>query len=390
MPFFLCIGVLTYFFSVYMFIPIFYYYITDIGGGHIEFGVIISTSALITSLLQSYIGYLSDRKGVLKIVALGCFLSAISLLSVAIVSSAWLLIVLYVCLQFGIGAIAPALYGVVSRIKLKDDKNFIPYYRSIQGIGVILGPFIGGVISDVSLKANVIIASFLIVIAFICFYHYFKKLPQIDHLNPEETERKEKDEKSSFFFALRKVLMNKVFLSICLLFLFIELAYDCITFNVPMIGERMQTETTLIGMATSAYFLTFTLFQVPINNILRKIKVKVALITMGMLSLLTSTLFLVNSSFYVIIFAMGLSGITIGSLFTYCAVISSELAPNSEKGLYLGVFNTIMPLTDVASPLFTALLFGYAIRLPFYLSFSLICGFILIAVLQKSEKLPIS
>ncbi|HWQ79661.1 MAG TPA: MFS transporter, partial [Anaerovoracaceae bacterium] len=281
MPIFLCIGVLTYFFSVYMFIPIFFYYITDVGGGHIEYGVIIATSALITSLLQSYIGYLSDRKGVLKIVALGCFLSAVSLFSVAIAASAWLLIVLYVCLQFGIGAIAPALYSVVSRVKLKGGKNFIPYYRSIQGIGIILGPFVGGVISDISLKANVITASFLIGIAFICFYHYFKRLPHMELSNTEEAEKNEKEEKSSFFIALRKVLTNQVFLSACFLFLFIELAYDCIIFNVPMVGKSMQTETTLIGMATSAYFLTFTLFQVPINNLLRRIKVKAALIIMG-------------------------------------------------------------------------------------------------------------
>lgn len=138
-------------------------------------------------------------------------------------------------------------------------------------------------------------------------------------------------------------------------------------------------------MASSAYFITFSLFQVPINNFLDKLEIKTAFLIMGILSLLSSLLFLVNSGYILIIIAMALSGITIGSLFTYCTVIVSKIAPKNEKGLYLGIFNTIMPLTNVASPIIVAISFGVQIRLPFIMSTMLLFIFVLIVLFLKKS-----
>lgn len=384
-------GILSFFTSIYMFMPIFIYYVTAVGGNYLDFGVIISLAALSSSLLQPYIGYLSDRRGVLRIIVLGCSLVILSLFLTIVGFAPWHLIILYILLQIGLGIVAAALYNIASNIKFRDKKSFIPYYRSIQGIGVIIGPILGGTIANLSLKINVIAAGFLNIFAMMSFFIYFSKTTSTKQLAFDADRNLEHHKKSDkFVIALKHVILNKSFLFTCILFLLLELAFDCILLNTPMIGEHLGTDTALLGIASSAYFITFTLLQVPINNFLNKLKVKTAFILMGILSILTSMLFLINSSFVLIIAAMGLSGMTIGSLFTYCTVVASKQAADNEKGLYLGVFNTIMPLTDTISPILVAFLFGLEIRLPFVLAVCLLLVFVLVALFQKkTSKLSI-
>lgn len=388
---FLYFGIFAFFLSVYMFTPIFIYYVTAVGGNYLDFGVIISLAALSSSLLQPYIGYLSDRRGVLRIIVLGCSFIILSLLLTAVGITPWHLIILYILLQIGLGIVVAALYNIASNIKFCDKKSFIPYYRSIQGIGVIIGPILGGAIANISLKMNVIAASLLNIFALMSFLFYFSKTPNTKQLAYDaDMNLEQSKENDKFVIALKHVILNKSFLFTCILFFLLELAFDCISLNTPMIGEHLKTDATLLGIASSAYFITFTLLQVPINNFLNKLKVKTAFILMGVLSILTSMLFLIDSSFVLIIAAMGLSGMTIGSLFTYCTVVASKQAPDNEKGLYLGVFNTIMPLTDTISPIMVAFLFGFEIRLPFVLTVCLLLVFVLVALFQrKTSKLSI-
>ena len=192
-----------------------------------------------------------------------------------------------------------------------------------------------------------------------------------------------KDNAIHFFQAFSSVFSCKSFLGICVLFLFVEFSFDIIKFCVPMIGEKNSVDTSLIGMASSAYFLTFTLSQVPINHFLSRLRTKRALFLMGILSILTCLVFFLNTSFITVIIGMGIAGITIGNLFTYCTVVASEYAPGANRGLYLGIFNCIMPLTDICSPVITALLFGVGLRLPFAISLALLCVFTILASKQK-------
>lgn len=42
--------------------------------------------------------------------------------------------------------------------------------------------------------------------------------------------------------------------------------------SLPIVGAELDFGTDIIGTALSAYFLMFTLFQIPINNALKKRK----------------------------------------------------------------------------------------------------------------------
>lgn len=367
-----------------MFIPIFILYITAVGGNYLDFGIIISSASLVHSLIQPYIGYISDKRSIHKIITWGCSFVILALLLSAVGFTPWHLIILYILFHIGLGIVIATLYSIASHVDLSDNKSFIPYYRSIQGIGVIAGPIIGGMIANISLKLNVVTAASFCLLTTICFFVYTAKNNYPSNYRSDFKQDSEKDNQK-FFKALKQVIKHRAFLSISIIFLLLELAFDFISFNTSILGEYLKINPTLIGMASSAYFITFSLFQVPINNFLDKLEIKTAFLIMGILSLLSSLLFLVNSGYILIIIAMALSGITIGSLFTYCTVIVSKIAPKNEKGLYLGIFNTIMPLTNVASPIIVAISFGVQIRLPFIMSTMLLFIFVLIVLFLKKS-----
>lgn len=109
-----------------------------------EFALIISLASLISSVIQPYIGYMGDKKGVKKILLFGCGLVASSVLFCAVGKSPWHLVILYIIFQIGLGTVVASLYSMVSRINLSENRSFIPYYRSIQAVGVVVGPIIGG------------------------------------------------------------------------------------------------------------------------------------------------------------------------------------------------------------------------------------------------------
>lgn len=176
-----------------------------------------------------------------------------------------------------------------------------------------------------------------------------------------------------------EIFHNRPFLILMLLFTCIELSYDLINMSLPIVSAELGVGTDIIGTALSAYFLMFTLFQIPINNILKKRKKRNALMFMGILSLMTCGLLLLNIPSYFTILIMGGIGLTVGSLFTFCTVLASEESPEDKRGTFMGVFNTIMPLTDVISPIMAAFLIGIHLKASYAAALILILLFIILS-----------
>ena len=104
-----------------------------------------------------------------------------------------------------------------------------------------------------------------------------------------------------------------------------------------------------------------------------------ALMFKGIASLIPCKLLLCNISSYFMILIMGGIGLTVGSLFTFCSVLAFEESPKDKKRTFMGVFNTIMPLTDVLSPIMTAFLIGINLKAPYAAAVILIVVFIILS-----------
>lgn len=386
----LYLGVFLYYQSSFMFNPYLSMHITSIGGDFGIFATIISVSSFIISALQSYIGYLSDKIGSKRIIFVGTLITAISLVFMAFTTSKLLILVYYTLYGVGLGIVAPSLYAYIAKLKNKKGESYIPLYRSIQGIGVIIGPTLGGFLAEESLVVNMLMASLIVVVATVLFYLFFRSVNNGNNFAiTDEKVILDEEEKFSFINAVKEVVINKKFIAMCVLFFIVEMAYDCIRINVSLVGEFMGENRTYIGMALSAYFVTFTLFQIQINKKIKMLPVRNSLLLMGALTFISCSLLIPNAPFIIIILSMGCIGLTLGSLFTYCNVVVSEMAPTEKKGTYLGVFNTMMPLTDIVSPIIVVYCFGINPRLPFIIASVLIIVFILITVIFINKDINI-
>lgn len=375
MLYFLYFAIFTFFLSSYMFIPFFALYVRELGGSYVEFAMALSVTGFLLSIIQSYIGYLSDKIGSGFLVISGGIISALGFLFIGITYNKILIFPLYLIMNVGTGILTPSVFSLISYQKTVKGNSFIPIYRSIQGAGVIIGPILGGRIMKYSYRINVTSGSLLMLFSTIFFLAYFLKQ---DSKNFSYIQKSENN--INFKQAIIDVIYNRSFMIVALLFILVELSYDLVRLGVPIISAELNFGTDITGTALSAYFIIFTLFQIPVNNILRKMNRRTALVLMGILSLFTYSLLLFESPEYAVIFIMGGVGLTIGSLFTFCSVLAAETSPDGKKGTFMGVFNTILPFTDVISPILVVFFMNINIKFPYVVATILILVFIILSI----------
>lgn len=375
MIYFMYFAIFSFFLSSYMFIPFFALYVKELGGNYVEFAIVLSVTGFLLSIIQSYIGYLSDKIGSGLLVIGGGIISALGFLFIGIIYNKIFIFPLYLIMNIGTGILTPSIFALISYKKIATGNSFIPIYRSIQGAGVIIGPILGGRIMEYSYRINVTLGGILMFFSMIFFLIYFLKQ---DNKNFSYTQKNENN--IHFKQAIVEVVHNKSFMIIVLLFTLVELSYDLVRLGIPIIGTEMNLGTDITGTALSAYFIVFTLFQIPVNNILRKMNKRVALIIMGALSVFTYSLLLFESPAYTLIFIMGGVGLTIGSLFTFCSVLAAEISPDGKKGTFMGVFNTILPFTDIVSPILVVFFININIKFPYVVATILMLMFILLSI----------
>lgn len=173
MVFCLYAAILGFFLSAYMFIPFFALYVKELGGSYTEFAVVLSVTGFIISVIQSYIGYLSDKAGARFLVIRGGIVSVFGFVLIGITYDKSFIMPLYLLLNIGMGILVPSLFTMISCQKTVKGNSFIPVYRSIQGAGVITGPVIGGWLMARSYRLNTMMGSILMMISILLFSLYF-------------------------------------------------------------------------------------------------------------------------------------------------------------------------------------------------------------------------
>jgi MFS family permease len=376
------LGVFFFFLADYIFTPFLALYVTMLGGDYTLFGLITSISAIVASFLQSFVGFLNDKSGSKKILLIGIFVSSISFLLMFLSTHKWLLLLYNIMLGVGLGIVVPSLFSFISKLKTSKGESFIPYYRTFQSSAVIIAPIIGGYISEISLRINAFLAFVLTAVSMVVLLIYYRKF----NVDAPKIDEDIKTDDYKYLSTLKEIFNTRAFFMICFLFTLLELDFDAISLNIPIIGAETNTKQSLIGYGISAYFITYTLFQIPVYKFLKKFREQTVVLALGLLSLASGVPLILNVNFIFTIISMALQGIFIGNLFTYCTILASNYAPVEKRGAYLGVFNTIMPLTDVISPIIVVTLLKYNNRLPFVFSSLMMVIFVFIAYRQFSSK----
>ena len=145
-----------------MVIPIFPFFIEDLGGGGRELGLLVATSAFLEFLCGPMWGSVSDRTGRKPILMLGIFGNALSLLLFGFSTKLWMLFVARALSGFLSSATITTALAYVSDTTAQEDRGGgMGILGAAMALGIMLGPGLGGWLAGESLSTPFFIAAAL-------------------------------------------------------------------------------------------------------------------------------------------------------------------------------------------------------------------------------------
>jgi DHA1 family multidrug resistance protein-like MFS transporter len=168
-----------------MVIPIFPFYITELGAGGSELGLLVATAALLEFLFGPLWGSVSDRVGRKPVLMVGLFGYAISTFLFGISSRLWMLFAARALSGVLSSATITAAMAYVSDITGEESRGEgMGKIGAAMALGVMLGPGLGGLLAEGSLARPFFIAAGLSLLSLL-FVSAF--LPE-SHLKAEESK----------------------------------------------------------------------------------------------------------------------------------------------------------------------------------------------------------
>jgi DHA1 family multidrug resistance protein-like MFS transporter len=149
-----------------MVIPIFPFYIEKLGASGSQYGLLVATYALMEFLFGPLWGSLSDRTGRKPILVLGVLGNGLTLLLFGLSTRLWMLFVARALAGVLSSATVPAALAYISDTTSEQDRGGgMGFLGAAMGLGVILGPGLGGWLAAASLSTPFYIAAGLSLVA---------------------------------------------------------------------------------------------------------------------------------------------------------------------------------------------------------------------------------
>ena len=157
-------------------VPYLYFYVLSLGGSPFLYGVLLASYSLLSFIFTPIVARLSDRFGRRKILLIGLAVSSFSYLIFGLANAIWLLFVGRM-LAGTTAATVPVAQAYVADVTTKNDRlRYLGLLGAAAGIAFILGPAIGGTLSDLF---NYSVPSFLAsALAFTNLVSAYFRLPE--------------------------------------------------------------------------------------------------------------------------------------------------------------------------------------------------------------------
>lgn len=171
-----------------MIIPIFPFYVENLGAGGRELGLLIATAATMEFIFAPAWGRLSDRRGRKPVLIIGLLGSAITMLLFGLSTELWMLFASRGLAGILTAATMPAAMAYVGDITSDEERGGgMGVIGSAIGLGVIMGPGLGGLLAEKSLSTPFFIAAGLSLAALLLMIVF---LPESKKVEPVESTEK--------------------------------------------------------------------------------------------------------------------------------------------------------------------------------------------------------
>jgi DHA1 family multidrug resistance protein-like MFS transporter len=143
-----------------MAMPVFPFLITRLGGSGDEFGLLIAVYSVMQLVFSPVWGSLSDRVGRKPVLVIGMFGTGLSLLLTGLATELWMLFVARVLSGLLASAMPPTTMAYIGDSTSEQDRGGgIGQLGAAAGLGIILGPGIGGWLAGDSLVLPFFVAA---------------------------------------------------------------------------------------------------------------------------------------------------------------------------------------------------------------------------------------
>jgi DHA1 family multidrug resistance protein-like MFS transporter len=332
-------------------------YVERFGVSYAGIGAFFSAYSFTWAVLQLYTGHLADRYGCKRFVLAGLLIYGLFAVACGLALSFGQLLAFRLLQGVGLGLFGPAMLGLAAGFEEKG--KVFAFYRSAQTAGTVLAPTVGGYVGRADLAYPFFISAAAAALALIT-------IPFL------RGERRGGGMGASFLAALKVALSRRGFMLLCLATFLAEMGYVALGITVPLVGGEYDFATETIGLIMAAYYVVFTLTQVPIGFLSEHVKRRGLVIACALLASLAYFWLFAASTPWAMALGLGLLGVGVGTIFVQATAWAAEMAPVEAKSLYMATFDGIIDLSFVIMPLIVGAVALQGVQLPF-----LLCGLLL-------------
>ena len=339
-------------------LPIMPFYIQNMGAGGRELGWLMSTYSLMQLICAPVWGVLSDRWGRKPVLSIGIFGYAATLLFFGLATQFWMLFVARTLSGILSSATMPTAMAYIGDNTAEEERSAgMGKLGAAMGIGVVLGPLLGGWLSERSLQLPFFIGSAAAMVALLL----------VLSILPESHARQSASSPGTrwnWHYA-RSIVLSPA--GVLLLLIFI-IAFGLAGFQ-GIIGlyviERLDFLTSQVGALWMVMGAVMILVQGALMGPLTKRLGEVTLIRLGMLgSAIGYGLILLAGGFVSLLLAVGFLTLALALVGPALNARISHFAGEHMGGL-MGLNSTATSLGRVTGPLWAGPLFDIELSYPF-------------------------
>ncbi len=370
--------------SIFPFLPL---YVESLGSSSqlsIEFlaGLVYSAQAFCMMLASPIWGAIADRYGRKLMVQRACFGGVAVIFLMAFVRSAEELVFLRAIQGLMTGSVAASSALIAAEAPRTRTGYALGLLQTGLGIGIALGPLIGGAIADAfGYSAAFYITAALLLIAGI-MVHFGVEETYVPTTAPRIDLR-------GFFSDWRHIFQSPGVTTTYALDMISQLARMMVIPILPILIQSFITDlgtvNTITGVVFGVYSATMTLSAIYLGKLGDRIGHRMILIV----SLITLAIFYfpqayVDEAWQILIF-QSLSGISMGGILPSIGALLAKLTVQGEEGTVYGLSNSLRAGARSVAPLLGA---GIATWFSNQATFVFAAGFYLLAGILAAIRLP--
>ena len=360
-----------------MVIPIMPFYIEKLGASGSDLGLLMASYGVMHLIFSPLWGRLSDRIGRKPVIFIGMLGSGLAVLFFGLATELWMLFAARILSGILSSATSPAAMAYISdSTSPRERSGGIGILSAALGLGMILGPALGGLLAMDSLATPFFIAAGLSFVTLILILFF---LPESHSLAARE--KFQETEAGLHFKGLRHALAGSLGLLFFLAFL---LSFGLTNFE-GIFGlyalEKFNYGPEQIGVIFTVIALIATVTQGVLTGPLAKkfgeVKVIKASLLLGAVGFL---LMLIPEGYPAVLLTTGFFVLSVTLLRpAVLALVSKKSGP--RQGETLGLVNSFMSLGRIAGPIWAGFLFDWNYNYPYFSgALILLAGFLVALV----------